>query len=264
MGTPNSPAPSAAPASQLDIVFDGTWVFAPEVDTTSKIVAVNVYSPACGHPHGAYFTNSLNPNPWPQPSAFYQLDDHGHVVLIEADPGSPGMNISGIKTDINHCVKNGRPIGANWDLMISIKAGPDAWVSADTVAPQTTDSSGRTVPCFQGDDAPTGQVSSLQTLTFHNIKNVQVCGAPTKVQGLFPNPWSGSGTLIFQGEIPYIPTLQHERAGISAMANLAALDLTLNYPLPSSRSAVMAVAPAARPVMLRSGGNCGHSLILTT
>jgi hypothetical protein len=262
MGTPSSPAASAAPASQLDIVFDGTWVFAPQVDPTGKIVAVNVYSPACGHPHGAYFTTSINPNPWPQPSAFYQLDDHSHVVLIDANPGSPGMNISGINQAINHCVKNGRPIGSNWDLMISIKAGPDAWVSADTVTPQIPGPSGSPVPCFQGDDAPTGQVSSLQTLTFHNIKNVQLCGAPALVQKLLPDPWNGNGTLIFEGEVPYIPTLQHERDGINAMANLAGLDLTLNNPLPSSRSSLTASPAAARP-MLHSTGTCGHGVILT-
>ena len=258
MGTPTSPA---APATQLDIVFDGTWVFAPQVDQNGKIIAVNVYSPSCGHPHGAYFTNSINPNPWPQPGAFYQLDDHSHVILIEANPGSAGMNISAIDQTINHCVKNGRPIGGNWDLMISINAGPDAWASSDTVVPQTTDSSGRTVPCFQGDDAPTAKVSSLQTLTFHNIKTVQLAGAPAKVQQLLPNPWNGSGTLIFEGEVPYIPTLQHERAGINAMANLAGLDLTLNYPLPSSSSA--APTPVLRPGV-HSSGSCGHSLILTT
>jgi hypothetical protein len=263
MGTPSSPAASAAPANQLDIVFDGTWVFAPQVDPTGKITAVNIYSPACGHPHGAYFTTSINPNPWPQPSAFYQLDDHSHVVLIEANPGSPGMNISGIDQTINHCVKNGRPIGGNWDLMVTINGGPDAWVSTDTVTPQTTDTSGRTVPCFQGDDSPTGKVSSLQTLTFHNIKSLQLCGAPAKVQGLLPNnPWTGiSGTLIFEGEVPYIPTLQHEREGINAMANLAGLDLTLNYPLPSSQSQQQP-APVLRPT-LHSGGSCGHGVILT-
>jgi hypothetical protein len=261
MGTPSSSAASAASATQLDIVFDGTWVYSPQVDSTGKIIAVNVYSPSCGHPHGAYFTNSINPNPWPQPAAFYQLDDHSHVILIEANPGSPGMNISGIDQTINHCVKNGRPIGSNWDLMVSINIGPDAWASSDTVVPETTDSSGRTVPCFQGDDAPTGKVSSLQTLTFHNVKSVQLAGAPAKVQQLLPNPWNGSGTLIFEGEVPYIPTLQHERAGINAMANLAGLDLTLNYPLPSSLSA----APAAGPVrpMLKTSGNCGHGLIMT-
>ena len=37
--------------------------------------------------------------------------------------------------------------------------------------------------------------------------------------------WDGNGSLIFEDEIQYSPTLQHERAAILAMANLAGLDL---------------------------------------
>ncbi len=252
---------SPASVSQLDVVFDGTWVVVPSMDAAGHIVGVDVYSPACGHPHGATFSNQLNPNPWPDPPAFYMLDDHSHVLFIERNSGSPaGMNISGIDQTINHCVTKARPIGSNWDLMISIPAGPDAWASADTVTPQTTDSSGRTVPCFSGKDIPTAKVSSLQTLSFKGVKSVELCGAPAKVQGLLPAPWSGVGSLIFEGEIPYVPTLQHERAAIAAMANLAGLDLALDYPLPSSSSA-QPPAPVLQP-MMRTGGNCGHALIL--
>ncbi len=46
------------------------------------------------------------------------------------------------------------------------------------------------------------------------------------------------------------------------MATLAALDLTLNYPLPSSRSSLTASPAALRP-MIHSGGSCGRALILT-
>lgn len=252
---------SPASVSQLDVVFDGTWVVVPSVDATGLIVGVDVYSPSCGHPHGATFSNQLNPNPWPQPPAFYMLDDHSHVLFIERTSGSSaGMNISGIDQTINHCVTQARPIGGNWDLMISIPAGPDVWASADTVTPQTTDSTGRTVPCFSGKDTPTGKVSSLQTLSFKGVKAVELCGAPVKVQGLLPAPWSGVGSLIFEGEIPYVPTLQHERAAISAMANLAGLDLALDYPLPSSSSA-QPPSPVLQP-MMRTGGNCGNALIL--
>ncbi len=51
----------AATVSQLDVVFDGTWVIVPGVDANGRIVGVDVYSPACGHPHGANFTNQINP-----------------------------------------------------------------------------------------------------------------------------------------------------------------------------------------------------------
>lgn len=250
-----------ATASQLDVVFDGTWVIAPSVDAAGNIAGVDVFSPSCGHPHGVNFTSQLNPTPWPLPPAFYMLDNHSHVLFIERKSGvQSGMKMAAIDQAINHCVSKARPIGGNWDLMISIVAGPDAWSSADTVTPETTDSTGKTVPCFSGKDIPSGKVSSLQTLSFLGVTSVELCGAPTKVQGLLPAPWQGSGSLIFEGEIPYVPTLQHERGAIAAMAGLAGLDLALDYPLPSS-SSTQPSPDVLRP-MMRTGANCGHALIL--
>src|ERR1700723_1034252 len=72
-----------AAASQLDVVFDGTWLFVPFTDSTGNITGVDIYSPACGHPLGVYFTNQLNPNPWPAQSAFYQLDNHSYTLNIQ-------------------------------------------------------------------------------------------------------------------------------------------------------------------------------------
>ena len=112
-------------ASQLDVVFDGTWILAPSVDANGLIIGVDIYSPDCGHPHGAYFTNQLNPNPWPLPAVFYMLDAHSHLVAIRRASGSgAGMNITGIDQTINHCVTKIRPLGGAWDLMISIPAAP--------------------------------------------------------------------------------------------------------------------------------------------
>src|SRR5208282_6569629 len=74
---------SPAASSQLDVVFDGTWVLVPSVDSTGVVIGVDVYSPECGHPHGAYFANQINPNPWPLPAVFYMLDNHSHVVAIQ-------------------------------------------------------------------------------------------------------------------------------------------------------------------------------------
>lgn len=249
-------------ASQLDVVFDGTWILAPSVDANGLIIGVDIYSPDCGHPHGAYFTNQLNPNPWPLPAVFYMLDAHSHLVAIRRASGSgAGMNITGIDQTINHCVTKIRPLGGAWDLMISIPCGPDTWVSSDTVNPMATDSSGKTVPCFAGKDAPTGQVSSLQTLSFNNVQTVEVCGAPATVQGLLPAPWSGNGTLIFVGEVPYLPTLQHERAAVFAVANLAGLDLALNYSLPPKTPAATAPGGPLRP-QLHTGPTCSNAVIV--
>ncbi|HUN85094.1 MAG TPA: hypothetical protein VMU48_11985 [Terracidiphilus sp.] len=256
MGTASNPVTSA---SRLDVVFDGTWVFVPSIDAAGMILGIEVYSPSCGHPHGGTFNFNINPNPWPTPPQFYMLDNHGHILFIQRAVGSrAGMNISAIDKTINQCVA-ARPMGSNWDLMISIPAGPDSWASGDSVVPQATNPAGQTVPCFSGTDVPTGQVSSLQTLTFNGVTAVELCGAPGKFQATIPSPFKG-GSLIFEGEIPYIPTLLHERSAVSALANLAGLDLSLDYPLPSSLSSQP--APGQVVALNRTGGNCGHSVIV--
>ncbi len=249
---------SAASANQLDVVFDGTWVIVPQIDATKRIIGVNIYSPSCGHPQGVTFVSDLAPNPWPNQDAFYQLDNHGYILRIQrANKKQAGMNVRGISTVINHIVTPARPIGENWDLQVSISIGPDSWVSSDTVIPKTTDQFGNTVPCFAGDDAPTGKVSSLQTLSFVGVDAVALLGAPARVQSLLPSPWNGKGTLIFEDEIPYIPSVQHERAAIDAMADLAGLDLVLNFPLPARH------VPSKGPMqpMMHTTSTCGHSLI---
>lgn len=248
--------------SQLDVVFDGTWIVAPRVDGSGKIIGVDVYSPACGHPQGVLFTSDLNPSPWPSSSSFYQLDNHSHTVCIQRTAAMPaGAAISMIDQIANHCVTRPRPIGTNWDLLVSIEAGPDAWTSSGTITPQTTDSAGKSVRCFSGKDAPTANVSSTQTLSFRNVTGVELLGAPANVQALLPAPWNGTGSLIFEDEIPYIPTLQHERSTIFAMANLAGLDLALEFPLPRKSSAPPATSGPIRP-MMHSGPYCGHAAIL--
>ena len=99
MSAAGSSAPASQPAvSQLDVVFDGAWVIGPSVDGSGAIVGVNVYSPACGHPHGAVFSAQLGPIPianWPAANAFYMLDSHSHSLNIQRGSGSPaGIHIS--------------------------------------------------------------------------------------------------------------------------------------------------------------------------
>ncbi|MGB6192250.1 MAG: hypothetical protein WBF42_07275 [Terracidiphilus sp.] len=250
---------SATSAGQLDVVFDGTWVILPEVNAARRITGVKIYSPSCGHPQGVTFVATLAPNPWPNQDAFYQLDNHGYTLPIQrSNSKRAGMHVSWIDPVINHIVTAPRLMGENWDLQVSIPIGPDAWVSSDTVTPKTTDSYGNTVPCFAGDDAPKAKVSSLQTLSFEGLKSVALFGAPARVQALLPSPWNGKGSLIFEDEIPYIPSITHERAAIDAMADLAGLDLVLNYPLPARH------IPSKGPIqaMLRTTSSCGHSLIV--
>jgi hypothetical protein len=257
-------AATSAPAasSQLDVVFDGTWILVPAADAAGNLTGVDVYSPSCGHPLGVYFTNQLNPNPWPTSPLFYMLDPHSYSLNVQrGSRPAAGMGASGIDVSLNHCVAQARPIASSWDLLVAIAVGPDSWLSSDTIVPQTTDAHGNTVSCFSGKDAPAGKVSSMQTLSFTGVTSLTLFGAPANVQGLFPAPWSGSGTLIFEGEVPYIPTLQHERKAIFAMANLVGLDLALDYPLPKKSTAAV---PATGPVkpMTHTTEYCGHSIIV--
>lgn len=252
----------AEASSQLDVVIDGTWVIVPSVNAAGNIVGVEVYSPACGHPHGALFVNQINPNPWPSAQAFYMLDDHSLYLSVHRSSGSPaGMPVSGIDKSVNQCLPQKRPLGSGWDLMLAIGAGPDAWSSADTVLPQTIDpTSGKTVPCFSGKDAPPGKVSSLQTLSYKGVTGIDFCGAPAALQALLPSPWSGSGSIILEGEVPYQPTIQHQRLAFYAMAGLAGLDLALNYPLPAPPPPPP--PPGTMHPMIRTGEPCGYSLIV--
>jgi hypothetical protein len=252
----------AAKTAQLNVVLDGTWAIVPTVNTAGIITGVQIYSPACGHPHGATFLNRPGPVDsfdWPSPSTFYMLDDHGLCLNIHRAPGtSYGMTPGGIDPSVNHMVATGRPMAGNWDLVISIPAGPDAWISSATVDPKALDPAGNKVPCYSGKDAPAGKVSALQTLVFNNVTSVELCGAPAKLQELLSS-WTGTGSLVFEGEVPYIPTLQHERAAVAALASLAGLDLALDYPLPSSAS-----APSTYAIRPRIDGqaNCSHAIIL--
>ena len=233
----------------------------PSVDADGHILGVDVYSPSCGHPQGVTYYGGLNPNPWPAAQAFYMLDSHSHTLSIQRPSNAQaGMPISGIDTGANHCLKNRRRLGGNWDLLISLPLGPDAWVSSGTLPPTTTDSSGTIIRCLSGTDAPTGNVSSTQTLSYRGVTAADLCGAPANVRALLPMPWSGQGTLIFQNEIAYVPTLQHERAAIQSMATLAGLDLALDFPL-LQKTPVKPPSGAPHP-MNHTGGFCGYALIV--
>jgi hypothetical protein len=250
----------AATSSQLDVILDGTWVILPSVDASGNIISIDAYSPSCGHPHGALFVNQIDPNPWPGPFSFYLLNDHSHLLNIQRGGRAPaGMPVSGIDQTINHCLAKGRPVAGNWDLMLSIAAGPDAWASSDTILPQTTDSAGSTVNCLSGKDAPTASVSGLQTLSYVGVTGVELCGAPITVQAQLPAPWSGSGSLIFEGDVPYNPTMEHERAAFTAMANMAGMDLRLDFSLPPKTPQTQAGKPMPR---IHTGSDCTYSLII--
>jgi hypothetical protein len=253
---------AAATSAQLDVVIDGTWVIVPSIDASGKIVGVDVYSPSCGHPHGATFVNLLNPNPWPADQSFYMLDNHSYYLGIQRTSGSPaGMPLTGIDKTVNHCLPQKRPFSGGWDMLLSIAAGPDAWTSSDTVASQTTDSAGNPVECFSGKDAPNGKVSSLQTLSYFGVTAVDFCGAPQALQAALPSPWKGNGSLIFEGEIPYIPTMQHQREAYMAMSGLAGLDMSLDFALPPRVPAAVAANVRPQP-MVRTVEDCGYSLIV--
>ncbi len=118
-------ATTSNPASQLNVVFDGTWIYIPNVDASGNITGVSIYSPACGHPHAGLFLSNLGPfgpTNWPQPSTCYMLDSHGLNLAIQRSSPSSGMPASGIDQTANHFVNRSRPIASSWDLVVSISA----------------------------------------------------------------------------------------------------------------------------------------------
>ena len=91
----------------------------------------------------------------------------------------------------------------------------------------------------------------------HRLTYIGVTGA--EFWGLSPEPKdylranvTKGGTLIVQGEVPYLATQVHERHAVDALAKLAGLDLHL---IP------MELRPHDTRLMFHVQ-NCGHSIIL--
>jgi len=221
---------SNAEGANLDIVFAGPLLFVPEA-ADGSIAEVEVFAPCNGHHIGAVFlpgvtyTDAELDDPkcerWPEPESFSLLDPHSYAIeLTQAAAKAPApFPIAGIP-ETNHKVKPGRRLSGDWDLSIRVKGQISGWSSHRLSAVRPG--------LFHGADAPTGKTTaSLQRLTYAGVTAADLPGAAAEPRAYLRENIAKGGTLIVIGEIPYQPTLLHERQAIDAMAKLAGLEFHL-------------------------------------
>ncbi len=227
--TKSKAAPKPGPA-KVDVVFQGPMLFVPE-QQDGIVTGLEVFSPRNAHPVGAlflpgvWFTAAELENPpsgrWPEVESFSLLDPHSYALhLTQAPAGKKGPDPFAIHQipAHNHKVRPGRRLSGEWDVAIAVHGRVSGWGSHRLI--QITDG------LLKGSDAPmVAQAASLHRLTFEGVTGAEFSGVGTTAKEYLRANVHQGGTLIVTGEIPYQPTLQHERQAIDALARLAGLDL---------------------------------------
>lgn len=241
--------------ARLDILFCGPLLFIPSV-TGGNVSEVEVYSPQNGHPMGAaflpevIFTNLELDDPecerWPATTSFSLLDAHSYSVeLTQRDKKLRPFPAAGIPAT-NHKIKPGRKISSDWTVALGIQGRLSGWTSHRLL--KVDDG------MFGGSDAPTVPfVAGLQRLSFEAVTGAEFHGVSKEAKEYLRENISKGGTLIVQGEIPYQPSLLHQRRAVDSMARLAGLDLHL-----------LAARPMGRrdQLMIHVGGTCDGAIML--
>lgn len=246
---------SASNAGRIDILFGGPLLFVPTI-TDGNITGLTVYSPCNGHPVGArffpkvWFTDAQLNDPecaeWPDPEDFSLLDPHGYVIDIQQDSGKAGSSFPDSKIPgTNYRVSPGRHLTADWEVAIAVQGKLSNWTSHRLT--KVTDD------LYHGGDAPTTETTAaMHRLSFSGVTGADFCGAAREPREYLRANAATGGTLIVLGEIPYQPTLLHERKAVEALAKLAGLDLHLAATDPTPHSTRL----------LGHKQNCGLSAIV--
>ena len=220
---------STSTAGHLDILFSGPLLFVPAV-SGGNITGVEVFSPCNGHPVGAVFVpgvlysdaelNDPKCKRWPEPESFSLLDPHSYSIdLIQQEDKSVPFPVSAIP-DTNHKVKPGRRLSGDWGVSVAVNGQLSGWGS-HRLFKVTKD-------LYVGADAPTtSAAAAMHRLTYSGVTGAEFNGAAKAPREYLRANISKGGTLIVLGEIPYQPTLLHERRAIDALAKLAGLELHL-------------------------------------
>jgi len=222
--------------AQLDILFAGPLLFVPAV-ADGNITGVEVFSPCNGHHIGAVFLPGVlfadaeldDPKceRWPEPESFSLLDPHSYLIDLTQKTKKPQrpFPVAAIP-ETNHKVKPGRRLSSDWEVSISVKGHLSGWTSHRLSKVREG--------LFHGADAPTAEsTASLHRLTYVGVTAADFYGAPSEPRAYLRTNIAKGGTLIVIGEIPYQPTLLHERRAIDAIAKLAGLELHLAETAPS-------------------------------
>ncbi|MFC5861376.1 hypothetical protein ACFPT7_03640 [Acidicapsa dinghuensis] len=251
--SPKTPSDTSSTLFNIDVVFCGPLLFVPEVQD-GKIASLEVYSPCNGHPVGAIFLpgiffsdtdlDGIESDNWPESQRFSLLDPHSYLLhLTQAGLQMP-FPVTSIP-DTNHKVKAGRKLSGDWHAAFKLTGQISLW--STHLLRQVSEG------MYYGSDRPTGQtVASLQRLSYKNVAGFEGHGlGPQQTEYLSINSKTG-GTFIVEGEIPYQPSLHHERQAIEALAKLAGLNLHL-----------MISAPTPGRSMLQGRySNCSNSVIV--
>jgi hypothetical protein len=216
------PASPAATSFDFHVHFQGAFVFSIKTEANSsdpgaKLSGVDAYAPVCGHTNAATINTGST----------YMLESYWHCIDPVYDPAytpSP-ITLGQLKTNIgvNTPVTPGnRPIGGGWDIAFSLPIPPEDW-QCDLLVPGAAS-------CFSGQDAGLvpGLVALEQILIYKQVSSALFHGACFKADF---TPVNGVVDLYLSSEVPYIPTTQHERRAVDAMAALVGLDLILQSPL---------------------------------
>lgn len=256
MNSSAAPSPSTSPAStttaaatpfDLHLHFAGPFVFSLKTDPSSpdKLTGVDIYGPACGgHTHTATINTGSS----------YMLESHWHSIYPAFGSGTrpAPLTVSQLKANVGAntpWVPDTRPVKGGWEVAFSLPIPPDDW-QCDLLVPVTKGTT------FSGNDAG---VVPAQVAIEHILVYKQVLPT-TQFQGAcFPvafTPVGGIVDLHITSENPdVIPTKQHERRAIGAIATLLGLDLVLEVPLGPS-------APPAGTFRSRNrSGGCSMGII---
>jgi hypothetical protein len=251
-----STSKSTSTSAQLDILFAGPLLFLPAV-SDRMITGIEIFAPANDHPiaavfvPGVWFSDAELNDPecerWPAPTSFSLLDPHSYAIDLTQRPDKKDYRFP--VTDIpatNHKVRPGRRLNSDWEISIAVRGRLSGWSSHRLT--QVRDG------LFHGADVPTtSTIASLHKLTYSGVSGVEFCGASKEAREYLRANISKGGSLIIVGEIPYQPSLLHERKAVDAIAKLAGLDLHL---------AETAPMPYRNRLMCHVPG-CAHSIIVT-
>jgi hypothetical protein len=241
----NETSQAAAPASPAAIPFDlhihfqGAFVFSVKTegnssDPAAKLAGIEVYVPACGHTHAATINTG----------GTYMLENYWHCIdpVYSATPAPEAMTLGQLHQKIGAntpWTPGNRPIAGGWEVAFALPKPPNDW-QCDLLVPGAAS-------CFSGNDAGIIPASAAieQILIYKQV-------LPTsKFHGAcFPvNLIATEGRVVdlyLTSESPYIPTRQHERRAVDAVAKLLGLDLMLETPLGPANVPSGAVHPMTK------------------
>lgn len=208
----------------------GPLLFVPSIDR-DRVNNLEVFSPHNGHTMGATFVPGViysdaelddpEPERWPGIESFTLLDPHSYLIDVRQTKAAKRKEfLAEAIPDTNHKIRAGRRLSHDWNVALGVHGQLSEWTSH-----RLLDNRGGG---YIGSDAPTkGTAACTHRLTYRGVTGVEFLGASSEAKQYLDANISKGGTLVIVGEIPYQPSLVHERAAIASLAKLAGLDLHL-------------------------------------